>query len=399
MNTEHLEIMLKRFEEATAAGRTDDEAFRAIAAILRDHAAFPLSATLVGVPVIVEGIDYLGPRLGITATVVRRNRRYRASMLELEFPLELAISACLVAYRRWAGGQLAGAHEAYTREPTSATEGRMAAEDLVVFGVGRRHASCRFVRDQKDASIRLSSYELGQIIPGEILTIAVRKTWEYGAQLHVSGSMLSHRLDVQRLGLVPLGLRYQGEWEPQEFFERELAGIAERDIPDYYLPILAAGVRPEYEMDQVIPGYNPTDDDDPIVVAADRMEGGDGAGARELLMSLLAEDLRCVDAYAHLGNMDIDSDPGKALRYYQTGMAIAELSFPTGFSGLLLWGHMDNRPFLRCLHGLGLCHWRLGQLEEAEEAFERMLWLSPIDNQGARMLIEDIRAGRPWRRD
>jgi hypothetical protein len=311
----------------------DDVAFRAIEAILRDHAAFPLSATLPGLPVIVEGIEYLGPRLGITASVVRRNRRHRVSMLELEFPPELAIYACQDAYRRWAEGE--------PLRPDHGTPPRDAMRDC--------------------------------------------------GRLHVSGSKLSHRFEAKRLGL-----RYQGEWDPQEFLEQELGGTAERDIPHYYLPILAVGLRPEYEMDQVIPGLNPSDDDDPIVMAADMNRCGDRAGARHGLMGLLAEDPRCVDAYAHLGYFDIGVDPEMALRYYRAGMDIAELSLPAGFNGVLPWSHLDNRPYLRCLHGAGLCHWRLEGPEEAQEAFERMPWLSPRDNQGAAMLIEDVRAGRPW---
>lgn len=34
------------------------------------------------------------------------------------------------------------------------------------------------------------------------------------------------------------------------------------------------------------------------------------------------------------------------------------------------------------MQGYGLCLWRLGRWEEAEPVFERLLWLSPSDNQG-----------------
>ena len=66
------------------------------------------------------------------------------------------------------------------------------------------------------------------------------------------------------------------------------------------------------------------------------------------------------------------------------------------FDGLLPWGFIANRPFLRCLHGYGLCLWRLERVDEAKQVFERMLWLNPNDNQGARMLLADIEAKRPW---
>ena len=66
------------------------------------------------------------------------------------------------------------------------------------------------------------------------------------------------------------------------------------------------------------------------------------------------------------------------------------------FEGVLPWGWIDNRPFLRCMHGFGLCLWRLERFEEAEGVFERMLWLNPSDNQGVRFLIEDVRTRTPW---
>lgn len=48
------------------------------------------------------------------------------------------------------------------------------------------------------------------------------------------------------------------------------------------------------------------------------------------------------------------------------------------------------------MHGYGLCLWRLGRFEEAEHIFDRMLWLNPSDNQGARFLIDDVKARIGW---
>jgi hypothetical protein len=78
---------------------------------------------------------------------------------------------------------------------------------------------------------------------------------------------------------------------------------------------------------------------------------------------------------------------------------IGQLSLPEGFDGLLPWGRIDNRPFLRCLHGYGLCLWRLGRSDQAAAVFERMLWLNPVDNQGVRGLLPAVRAGEPWQAD
>jgi tetratricopeptide (TPR) repeat protein len=113
-------------------------------------------------------------------------------------------------------------------------------------------------------------------------------------------------------------------------------------------------------------------------------------------MEACQADLRCLDAHAHLGNFDFDHRPKDAIRHYEVGVRIGELSLGEGFDGLLPWGMIDNRPFLRSMHGFGLCLWRLGRFEEAERIFDRMLWLNPSDNQGIRFLISDVRARLAW---
>ncbi|MFW6147480.1 MAG: hypothetical protein ACOC6B_03710 [Thermodesulfobacteriota bacterium] len=66
------------------------------------------------------------------------------------------------------------------------------------------------------------------------------------------------------------------------------------------------------------------------------------------------------------------------------------------FTGVLAWGLIDNRPFLRSMHGYGLCLWRLGRFDEAEHIFRQMLWLNPSDNQGVRFLIDEVKAKTAW---
>jgi hypothetical protein len=400
-DSRQLDVLWGLFEEATAAARSDEEARRGIVTVMRGYAVLPCAATLVGTPVTVESIDDSGARIGITSSVVRRNRRYRVGILAIEFPEHLEIRDCQEAYRRWAEGKpIRPSPDRRRREaapaPTVAAE---PTEQVVVFAVRRSQAACRFLRSGEDASLRMSTSELGQIIPGEVLTIAVRKRWTYGARLHVSAKLVSHAFDVHRLQIDPLGLEHQGEFDPREAIDEQREGSEEPYIPDCYLPILAAGVRPEFEMDQVIPGCDVAGDDDPVVEAAEAANRGDFAEAERILMDLLAEDIRCVDAFAHLGYMHLDKDAETALRYYRAGAEIAELSFPPGFNGVLSWGHVDNRPYLRCLHGAGLCQWRVGRLEEAQETFERLLWLDPRDSQGATVLIESVRAGELWRPD
>jgi hypothetical protein len=91
---------------------------------------------------------------------------------------------------------------------------------------------------------------------------------------------------------------------------------------------------------------------------------------------------RGLGATTHLGNITFDKDARTALDHYQRGVLIGEISLGEKFDGVLSWGMIDNRPFLRCLNGLGLCLWRLERFEEAEALFTRMLWMSPGDILG-----------------
>jgi tetratricopeptide (TPR) repeat protein len=166
---------------------------------------------------------------------------------------------------------------------------------------------------------------------------------------------------------------------------------------DWAKPIIARGKRPMFEMEQVPPGADPEDfDSDPIVEASELNAAGDRAGAREVLMKLLAQDLRCLDAHAHLGNFAFDRSPMEAQRHYEIGTSIGAFSLGKKFDGVLAWGLIDNRPFLRCLHGVGLCAWRLGDLRVAKAVFTKMLWLNPSDNQGARFNLAAALAGKTW---
>ena len=91
-----------------------------------------------------------------------------------------------------------------------------------------------------------------------------------------------------------------------------------------------------------------------------------------MLEGLVEWDARCIDAHAHLGGLAFDEDDmAEAQAHYATGVRIAEGSLPNGFGGVLGWGWIDNRPFLRCLHGLTISTWRLEQHTEARRCARR----------------------------
>ena len=204
------------------------------------------------------------------------------------------------------------------------------------------------------------------------------------------------RIDAAARGITPLRLDPCGSWDPAEHYWGDEDGPLEACLE----PVRAGGPRPMFEMERVTPGADPDDPfDDPILMAVELQESGDPAAADELLADLLEADLRCLDAHAHLGNRYFGTSPGKALSHYEVGVRIGELSLDAHSDGglpVLPWGLIDNRPWLRCMHGYGLCLWRLERWDEAERVFERMLWLNPSDNQGVRFLVDAVANREPW---
>jgi len=98
--------------------------------------------------------------------------------------------------------------------------------------------------------------------------------------------------------------------------------------------------------------------------------------------------------HAYLANFAFDRSPIKAQRAYEIGMSIGALSLGRRLDVVLAWGLIDSRPFLRCLHGVGLCAWRCSNTREAATVFRKMLWLNPSDNRGARFNLAAVQAGK-----
>lgn len=264
--------------------------------------------------------------------------------------------------------------------------------DAVVLKVNKQSARVRILGEDRQVTFR--SADASEVVPGHRVTLVIEQRWTWRDDAYASGQIENPRIDVERLGLVRLPLQ-GGQLE-------DLRSAYEpfRD-PDPYAPLwrqLTAKRRAWFEMDPIAWGAFPglAADENPTCDAAELAEAGDREGARELLMRVLCTDLRCIDAHAHLGNLEFDCSPRRAIVHYEIGIRIGELSLPPGFHGVLVWGRIYNRPFLRCLHGYGLCLWRLGQLAEAQQVFERILSLNPNDNQSVRFCWDDVRHGRSW---
>jgi hypothetical protein len=374
----------------------EDEQLWAFRQAFEDHVVLPAEAFVVGEPVTVMKIDYDGnERRGLTARCQRGEGVEQViAACDLIFPGGSVAARYVAVYRTWLG------IEPYSqvslplmrRRPQKATEDDIDMScdvELIAVAVKGNAVSCRI--PGKDRVITIRPTGLWDVVPGEIIRVTPRKQWRYGGHPYLSGEIKAWRLDIPALGLIPLKLKDRRMWDPKDHYW----GEADEPIEEWAKPIMSRGPRPEYEMEQILPGENPDDPDtDPILEAGELKEAGDSLRAHRMLMSLLASDLRCLDAHAHLGNFVFDHSPEKAIRHYEVGVRIGELSLGEGFNGVLEWGCINNRPFLRCVHGYGLCLWRLGRFKEAEEVFTRMLWFNPSDNQGVRFLLNDLREGK-----
>ena len=245
-------------------------------------------------------------------------------------------------------------------------------------------------------TFRCSSYDAHRIAPGQFIELTVGKRWTWRGDTYISGAVERVWTDVAALALTPLPLKVKWDFDPQEVFDNVEASDAFADTWAGF----SSGPKTAYDFDPIAwgagVGVDPDDHDACLVADASEILHHDPTRARELLMEALLADLRCVDAHVHLGNIVFGHNPERALTHYEIAVAIGELSLGPDFDGVLIWGRIYNRPFLRALHGYGLCKWRLGEPDRARKVFERMMRLNLNDNQGVRFLLVDLYRGLSW---
>jgi hypothetical protein len=380
----------------------EDEQLFAFMMAFQDEVPLPAEGSVLGQAVSVTKIEYAGDsRRGLTAMCAKADgTTYEVAVSDVVFPDDSKATLFAKAYQAWLGrgaelkSQLAAQRERI--KETKAGVGQIditKPAELIVLGIKQETARCKLVETGKELTLR--SADLWNAVPGEIITVNSRKHWSYAGHPYLSGDITSMRFDLAALRLTPLGLNERGIYDPKD----EYWGEEGTPIEAWAQAVIDRGPRPQYEIEQVTSLVRPEDydvDDDPITNAVELRNAGEYLEAQKALAEQLTCDLRCLDAHAHLGNFEFDGSPEKALRHYDIGRQIAELSLDKDFEGALPWGFLDNRPYLRCLHGYGLCLWRLKRFDEAADVFSRMLWLNPADNQGARLLIVEVCAGKEW---
>ncbi len=244
-------------------------------------------------------------------------------------------------------------------------------------------------------SLRTGGIDAYRVAPGQLVDVTLTKQWTWSGTVCSTGRIERVWTDVPALELDPLPLEDQGEYdlnkihepfEPTDPYGEMWLRFASKPRRAFGFSGIAWGA-----------GVGVESNDNETCLVADAAEMSDPTSARKLLMKALAADLRCIDAHAHLGNLAFHHRPEDAITHYDIAIRIAELSLTPDFTELLPWGYIYNRPYLRALHGYGLCLWRLDQPGNARAVFERILSLNPADHQGVRFCWNDIRNGHPWR--
>ncbi len=111
------------------------------------------------------------------------------------------------------------------------------------------------------------------------------------------------------------------------------------------------------------------------------------------LRELLHEAPNFIDVYHHLAMLlNQRGKSQEAQLLWQQAVNIGMQCFIEQFSSAgnkLEWGWLENRPFLRSYHSLGLQYMENGNTEMALSIFKTILSLNPGDNQGVRALVVD----------
>lgn len=170
--------------------------------------------------------------------------------------------------------------------------------DLVVLAVKKSAMRCKVVASGDPITFRKVRYE----VEGEIITVKPSKLWRYKKTHYMTGEIESRRIEIEALQLEPLALKNMGEWNPKDEYWGEKEEQKDPTSQYIYLkPIIDYGVRPSYEMEQIIPSptmepENIDIDSDPIIEAAEYHDRGDYQEALKIIEKILTNDLRCLDA-------------------------------------------------------------------------------------------------------
>lgn len=233
-------------------------------------------------------------------------------------------------------------------------------------------------------------------VPGEWFELEVENAWRFGSTDFASGEVQRVWLDLDTVPMPGIVLEDTYEWTLDGWLE--MHGLTLDDLEPVYEQVVANEFRRQVELEKVLPDpFSRLElEEDAIFEASEWRRMGNSERCEKLLSELTRQDLRCIDAQAHLGHLYLEGfwgmpDAERAQRHYRVGVDMAERALDPG--DVTPKGLIFNRPYLRALHGLGLATWAIGDMEGAERLFLRLLWRDPSDGTGARFLIREVRDG------
>jgi tetratricopeptide (TPR) repeat protein len=131
------------------------------------------------------------------------------------------------------------------------------------------------------------------------------------------------------------------------------------------------------------------------------MERGSYNEAERVFVHLTKEFPEFIDAHHHLALIKRNiGERTQAFLIWRNIVGFGLGLFPSNFyfgRDRLPWATLDNRPFLRAYHALGLEYLDRNEIERASMIFSNILDMNPNDNQGIRALQIDcyFRLRRP----
>ena len=269
------------FGRIVAGAKTEDQQLRALEAAVQNEVVLPADAFVIGEPVTAVAIMYSGhPRAGLTLHGTRGQLPFSVGLANVAFPPGSNGARFVALYRAWLGfGELPSELEPHgavlsTRHKVPSDDIALGTPvELIVLACKSNALRCRLLGTVREITLRTA---VRDEVPGGIITVMPAKQWTHARHAYLAGNVLSIRADVEALGLVPLALHDQGEWDP----ETEYWGEEGEPIEEWAKPIIARGKRPMFEMEQVIPGADPEDFD------SEELGPRDARGAAMTIVSL-----------------------------------------------------------------------------------------------------------------
>jgi len=355
---------------------TDDAELCALEDAAQAGLSLPADGHVIGEPVTVVRVRYTGvPRIGLLASCQREVRVYDVGLAEVVFPPGSAGARVVARYREWLGfhPDFDGERPVEPPRPHKVGSDDITVGEpveLIVLACKSNALRCRLLGSAREVTLRTA---VRDEIPGSIITVTPRKQWTHARHPYLSGDVSSVRIDASVLGLVPLRLHREGDAKGASGRER------------------ASGTCAEYRLEPV--SVESGDTIPNLLLEAQRcLEAGEYAETDELLTKAIALDLRCLEAHAMLGARHLSHWPVLALEHFEMGAAIGSLTVRDDFDGRLPWRLPDNRPFLRCLHGMASALVRLRRRDAAAGPFRRLLRLDPADALSARASLAALDA-------